>query len=912
MKTIVKLLKLLVLLVLLAHTGTVWAQQPYPFQGNDTVCLNATAHYGVVNTPGSTYTWSITPPVGGTITGNGNNTISVLWQTVGVYVLEVIETNQYNCPGIQVSIQVQVNDLPLVDPVLASVCSGSAIGVVLPTLSTNGLTIDKWDITAVVDPSLTGIASTGNGIVNPNFIAADAFVNLTGTPLQVVYTVTPYAAGCAGPPFTITVTINPEPVVAPMTASVCSDVPIGVVLPTASTNSLAIDSWDITALVDPGLTGTASTGNGVVNPNFIAADVFTNITGGPLDVVYTVTPYTGTCAGDPFTITVTINPEPVVANMTAAVCSNVPIGVVLPTASTNGLVIGSWDITAVVDPGLTGTASTGNGIINPNFIAADVFVNTTLVPLTVVYTVIPYTGTCAGDPFTITVTINPEPVVAPMTASVCSDVPIGVVLPTLSSNGVVLDSWDITAVVDPGLTGTASTGNGVINPNFIAADVFTNITGGPLDVVYTVVPYGGTCAGQPFTITVTITPEPVVAPMTASVCSDVPIGVVLPTAGTNGLAIGSWDITAVVDPGLTGTASTGNGVVNPNFIAADVFTNITGGPLDVVYTVTPYTGTCAGDPFTITVTINPEPVVADMTAAVCSNVPIGVVLPTASTNGLAVDSWDITAVVDPGLTGTASTGNGIINPNFIAADVFVNTTNGPLTVVYTVTPYTGTCVGTPFTITVTINTEPVVANMTDAVCSNVAIGVVLPTASSNGQVVDSWDITAVVDPGLTGTASTGNGIINPNFIAGDIFVNTTGVPLTVTYTVTPYSGTCVGTPFTITVTINPQPVVANMTADVCSGEPISVGLPTISTNGLTVDSWDITAVVDPGLVVTTLTTGLVTDPNAIFNDVFVNNTAAPLDVTYTITPSAGPCVGQPFTITVTIEPALTTSPIYHD
>lgn len=587
------------------------AQGPFPLLGNDTVCLNSNHNYGVINTAGSTYQWSIIPPAGGTITGNGNNVISVLWQTIGVYDLQVVETNAYGCVGPPVDIQVLVNDLPIVNPMTPpAICSGFPIGVVLPSTSANGLTLTSYDITAVVDPGLTGTATTGNGITNVNAIAGDIFTNTTAGPLTVVYTVVPYAGQCAGASFTITVTITPAPVVNPMVPpAVCSRVAIGVVLPSTSANGLPLTSYDITAVVDPGLTGTATTGNGITDVNAIAGDIFTNTTAGPLTVVYTVVPYAGTCNGASFTITVTITPEPVVAPMTPpAVCSRVAIGVVLPSTSSNGLALTSYDITAVVDPGLTGTATTGNGITDVNAIAGDVFTNTTAGSLTVVYTVVPYANTCAGASFTITVTITPEPVVNPMTPpSVCSGVAIGVVLPTTSTNGLALTSYDITAVVDPGLTGTATTGTGITDINIIAGDVFTNTTGGPLTVVYTVVPYAGTCAGAPFTITVTITPAPVVAAMTPpAVCSGVAISVVLPTTSSNGLGLTSYDITAVVDPGLTGTATTGNGITNINAIAGDVFVNPTAGPLTVVYTVVPYVGTCSGAPFTITVTINPQ------------------------------------------------------------------------------------------------------------------------------------------------------------------------------------------------------------------------------------------------------------------------------------------------------------------
>jgi hypothetical protein len=81
----------------------------------------------------------------------------------------------------------------------------------------------------------------------------------------------------------------------------------------------------------------------------------------------------------------------------------------------------------------------------------------------------------------------------------------------------------------------------------------------------------------------------------------------LPATGTNGIAITSYNISAVVAPGLTGTATVGNGLSGIGVIAGDIFGNTTGGNLNVVYTITPYAGACAGPAFTVTVTIKPQP-----------------------------------------------------------------------------------------------------------------------------------------------------------------------------------------------------------------------------------------------------------------------------------------------------------------
>ena len=66
----VALLRLMFLTLFLVFAAGAWAQGPYPNQGPHTVCLGQVAPYGVINTSGSTYAWSIIPLTG----GNGNNT----------------------------------------------------------------------------------------------------------------------------------------------------------------------------------------------------------------------------------------------------------------------------------------------------------------------------------------------------------------------------------------------------------------------------------------------------------------------------------------------------------------------------------------------------------------------------------------------------------------------------------------------------------------------------------------------------------------------------------------------------------------------------------------------------------------------------------------------------------------------
>ncbi|MDZ7648930.1 MAG: PKD-like domain-containing protein [Cytophagales bacterium] len=82
-------------------------------------------------------------------------------------------------------------------------------------LNTNLVSIgaSNYDISAVVDPALTGVATTGLGLAD-NALLADAFQNVTAIPLKVIYTIIPHGTnGCVGDAKVVELTVNPEPVV---------------------------------------------------------------------------------------------------------------------------------------------------------------------------------------------------------------------------------------------------------------------------------------------------------------------------------------------------------------------------------------------------------------------------------------------------------------------------------------------------------------------------------------------------------------------------------------------------------------------------------------------------------------------------------------------------------------------------
>ena len=144
------------------------------------------------------------------------------------------------------------------------------------------------------------------------------------------------------------------------------------------------------------------------------------------------------------------------------------------------------------------------------------------------------------------------------------------------------------------------------------------------------------------------------------------------------------------DPTITGTTS-----------------NMTG-----TYNVTQTLGGCTSPSANISVTINPIPIITTISNTICSESTFNI-NPIDGTNGVVPSgttySWGTPTGI--GFTGgTSSTGESTIS------GTLTNTNTLPVTATYSVTPTTGTCSGTPFNVSITLNpstqitTEPAGVN----------------------------------------------------------------------------------------------------------------------------------------------------------------------------------------------------------
>jgi gliding motility-associated-like protein len=335
--------------------------------------------------------------------------------------------------------------------------------------------------------------------------------------------------------------------------------------------------------------------------------------------------------------------------------------------------------------------------------------------------------------------------------------------------------WTSSAVT--GITGHSTSGNGNIN------ETLTNTTTNPLTVTYTITPINGLCNGTAVTYSVTVNPYPTInstAP-TNSICSGTTFTTSLTSSVTTAGTTYSWTSPAVT--GITGHTTSGTGNVNETLV------NTSSGPLDVTYTITPSFNGCDGTPVVYTVTVQPVSTITSSAPAssICSGDVFSTSLSASTAGAGTTYTWTSAAVT--GITGHSTSGTGNIS------ETLVNTTSGPLSVSYTVTPVFNTCNGTPVTYSVTVNPVATITSAAPpaAICSGNTFSTSLSASTGVGSTF-AWTSSSVT--GITGHSTSGTGDIN------ETLTNTTGAPVSVTYTVTPSFGGCAGTSSSYTVLVD--------------------------------------------------------------------------------------------------------------
>lgn len=851
-----------------------------PTASGATICSGSTASLSATG-PGGSYQWYSAATGGNLLATNSSYTTSALTATTTYYV----QTTINGCTSARTPVIVTVNPIPAaptVSPI--TICSGST--AFLSATAPGG--IYEW------------YAAASGGIplaINSSYTTP----SLTGTTTYYVQTT---VNGCISQRTAVTVTVTPIP--AAPTVS-------GVAICSGSTASLTATA--------PGGTYEwydASTGGNIL----ASGSVYTSGLQIATTTYYVQTTVNG-CTSPRTAVTISVNPIPAAPTVAAQapICSgssttlavNVPNGIYKwYSQASGGTVLFTGDnftspvltdnATYYVDvTSLSGCTSSRTAVtVNvtqpeiPAFLyGSGTYCQTGTNPTPVIQ------GTNSGGKFTSSTGLF---FVNDITGEInLSASPVGLHTITFTSNNSCAFVYTSNLTITLAPSATFSFGGPYCQsetnpfPIFLSGSsagifsatpaglVFLNASTGEIDlsnsapgtysVINTIVASGG-CLQAIATNTVTVLQTPTVTSSTggAGICNNTAQNYTI-TSNTTGTTF-SWSRAAVT--GISNTAGTGMGN-----IITEMLTNIATSAIAVEYIIVPSANGCNGPAFTYTVIVQPTPkILSSSINELCNSTPQNYTI--LSDVAGATFSWSRAQVLNisnPAVT--AQTSN-------IITETLVNTGSSPIAVPYTIIPFINGCPGIPLTYTVTVNPTPVINSANSALnCNNTAQNYFITSNVSGASFV--WSRAAV--NGISNAAVS----VQTSGTITEALDNTTSSRVDVSYIITPTANGCTGPSFTYVVTVKPTPTITSApSAIICNN--IRQNYAIISNVSGTTFIWSRAFIAGINNPAVSNQTG-----NSI-TETLVNAGTNPVEVVYTIVPTAGGCTGPAYTYTVTVNP----------
>jgi len=828
-----------------------------------------------------------------------------------VYYFVVLAFTEGGCSSIVSDCAlVNVGEIPSIDDVTQTVCSSSSFSVT----PTNGGGINSSDVvpnptlytwTVNSDPFILG--ASNNSI--PQGSIAQTLENTTNVPKQIIYTVTPISDGvgnCVGDTFDITVTVNPTPTIADETLTTCSSntvtfIPSGDGV--GGTDIVPVNTTYTWTFVDnvsvSGESTSTSSGEAFFSQTLVNND------SSPQAVDYQVTPISDLgCIGQPFIVTIIVDPVPFVLNKTDEICSGTSFEIDpldnLPTEIVPSGTTYTW--TTIGNPNLTGWSDESVGQTT----ITQALTNTTNIAESITYVVTPQSGSCSGATFEVVVNVLPVPEISsitPIAQVLCSGEDSVEVTFDATVTGSTFEYTLTNTSIPAEVTGYEAHLNGV---GTLPALTLTNGLTTAYELVYEIAPTANGCAGNPVQFTITINPSPQVNfdQLDQNLCNEtvsVPVALSSPSPDTDV----SWTRNSPV--GLIGfVAGDDQGTT---IIPSYNLENTTDEPIDVIFTATATTNdttACSGGTSLYVLTINPTARLdAIPNQTICSQSNFNDVFvnsPTLPSTSITYE-WTVTSA-GSNLSGYTTNAGPIGVSDPIFGETITNASNLAEDLVYTLTPYFDGCAGTTQTFTITVLPTPEIFAMDEVICSEDTFNVIPSNGSTSTTIVPvnttyTWTVLPNLDViGQSDESSPQNEI-------SQTLENLSNTDQDLVYVVTPSSQDgCDGVPFELTVTVSARPSIGNKNLGACSGVPYELtpfdNAPTEIVPLNTLYTWTVL----PGADLADLTgysdqtTGVPT-----INQNLTNLSDESKTIIYQVNPVNGTCDGLPFEVEVVVSPS---------
>lgn len=753
------------------------------------------------------------------------------------------------CSGNSIIFSVTVNPTPTIDPI-ASI--NNCAGILSGNIPFSGSTMVNTQFTWTNNNVATGLAANGSGNIN-----SFTLTNSSNVPITSNITVTPFSNSCPGTPAQFQIIVKPRPdILAVSSTEVCNGTPIPTI---AFSSSAAITgtiyNWTNNN-INTGLGSFSGTGS-------IVAFTGTNAGNVPIVSSIQVSATANGCSSLVNTFTIRVNPTPsITAIGNQLVCGNTTLSLPAFSGSSVPGTVYQWNNT---NPSI-GIAATGTGTIAPFTV-----LNNFLVPISASILITPLSNSCAGASTQFTIVVNPTPnVIQIADQTLCKGAPVTAINFSGTSIANTVYSWTNSNPA-VGLASSTGTGN-------IASFTSINNSNIPITTLITVTPISNSCSGVPMQFSIRVNPIPSVAPIAdQNLCGTQPITAInfVPNPNIGFVAVPGTQYNWTNSNSDIGLPLTGAGSI-ASFSATNLF-NI---PITTLITVTPVSNTCFGTSISFSIQIRPSPIVDLLNdQALCTNIRTQAINFTGSTIPNTLYNWTNS---NPAIGLASTTGSGNI-PSFTAT----NLSNGPISSLITVTPFSNACSGTPMVIKITVNPIPAVNSIANqTVCGNSLVGPIQFTGSPLAGTLYQWTNNNT----NIGLPTSGVGSIQAFTIS-----NYNNVPVTAQFTVTPVSNTCIGISQSFSISVIPSPIVNPVISQaLCTNlitMPIQFGGSTVLG---TEYRWTQN---NPAIGLAGLTgTGDINSFTA------ANNSNIPITSIFTVRAYSNTCYGLPETFSITVNP----------
>ncbi|MEP1486901.1 MAG: PKD domain-containing protein [Algibacter sp.] len=704
-------------------------------------------------------------------------TPSISFITAGTYTLQLTTTN--SCGTSVASETIEVKQPPTTT--ISSISDFCGTASITPTATVENCAPSSETISYAW-------TFTGGTPATANTLVPGTVTYATPGDYQVSFSIT---NSCGTTTDTEDFSVNPIPSVTntDLTQTICSGTDTTIL---NLTSDITGTSFLWTATAPSGVSGYTTSGSTDVIP---VQTVFNSNTTAQ-DVTYTITPSIGGCSGTSVSFVVTVDPAPAFSSQPQpeTICLNGPISPLSITVNGPGTPSYQWYSNTINSTtGGTSILSETNATFTPP---------NTLVGITYYYNVVSFSSGAGCNEITSDIAsveivdgiqINTNPLT---TQSICHGGDITAPLSVVHSGGTGTISYQWYVNTTNSNTGGALI-SGATNINY-TPPTFTS--SGDFYYYVTISLNGSGCSDITSDVAeVIVVNDPIITTQplnTQTLCQGI-----IPV-----------DLEIIVSGGL-------GGIYNYQWYSNTTDSN-TGGNLIVTATNSIYTPstTAVGTLYYYAVITQPDPgcsVTSNTSEVIVNAAPNFTAQPISNTyclgdplntlsvtyaNGVGTPAYQwYSNTVDDSTTGTAITG---------ATTSTFNPPSGTVGTVYyyaIITFSSGGCTQITSNVAeIIINQTPSISAKLDIICSANAFTIIPDIAG--GDIAPSgttytW-ATPIISPSGTITGATSQA--TPQTTISQTLTNTTINPSTVTYTITPTTGICVGNDFTVTITVNPS------------------------------------------------------------------------------------------------------------